>query len=194
MTDERAPLWGPAAGCGAPCCRLPPAAADRTATVELQDVSRWYGNVVAVNDVSFALGPGITGLLGPNGAGKAPCPLLSGCSAVGGPGGIAASRRGGDPEVYRQSGLVPEREAVFPFLTGLDSPVQCPSPGAGGSRQAAARAIHTVDLTEAADRPIAIYSKGMRHRAKVAIRPRPRPARAAARRAFNGMDPRSGCT
>ena len=39
-------------------------------TVEVGNVSRWYGNVVAVNDVSFSLGPGITGLLGPNGAGK----------------------------------------------------------------------------------------------------------------------------
>ena len=36
----------------------------------VEHVSRWYGNVVAVNDISFALGPGVTGLLGPNGAGK----------------------------------------------------------------------------------------------------------------------------
>ena len=36
----------------------------------MKNVSRWYGNVVAVNDISFDLGPGITGLLGPNGAGK----------------------------------------------------------------------------------------------------------------------------
>jgi ABC-type transport system involved in cytochrome bd biosynthesis fused ATPase/permease subunit len=40
------------------------------ARVELADVSRWYGNVVAVNGVTFSLGPGVTGLLGPNGAGK----------------------------------------------------------------------------------------------------------------------------
>ena len=68
MTDERTPLWGPAAG-RAPSLR-PPRPLDPTATVELQDVSRWYGNVVAVNDISFILRPGITGLLGPNGAGK----------------------------------------------------------------------------------------------------------------------------
>jgi ABC-2 type transport system ATP-binding protein len=43
-----------------------------TASVELENASRWYGNVVAVNDISFSLSPGITGLLGPNGAGKAP--------------------------------------------------------------------------------------------------------------------------
>ena len=48
----------------------PDGAASPTATIEAVNVSRWYGNVVAVNDVSFSLGPGITGLLGPNGAGK----------------------------------------------------------------------------------------------------------------------------
>ena len=40
------------------------------AAVELANVSRWYGNVVAVNDISFRLDGGVTGLLGPNGAGK----------------------------------------------------------------------------------------------------------------------------
>ena len=47
-----------------------PAAARTVPAIELEHVSRWYGNVVAVNDISFALGPGVTGLLGPNGAGK----------------------------------------------------------------------------------------------------------------------------
>ena len=42
----------------------------RVPAIELEHVSRWYGNVVAVNDITFALGPGVTGLLGPNGAGK----------------------------------------------------------------------------------------------------------------------------
>ena len=41
-----------------------------TPALAVDHVSRWYGNVVAINDVSFALGPGVTGLLGPNGAGK----------------------------------------------------------------------------------------------------------------------------
>ena len=39
-------------------------------TIQLDNVSRWYRNVVAVNDVSMTIGPGVTGLLGPNGAGK----------------------------------------------------------------------------------------------------------------------------
>ena len=53
--------------------RPPPARVrprSRRPALEVEHVSRWYGNVVAVNDISFALGPGVTGLLGPNGAGK----------------------------------------------------------------------------------------------------------------------------
>ena len=38
--------------------------------IELTNVSRWYGNLVAVNDITMRIGPGVTGLLGPNGAGK----------------------------------------------------------------------------------------------------------------------------
>src|SRR5690606_5761380 len=46
----------------------PPAV--RSCELVLENVSRWYGNVVAVNGVSMKVGPGVTGLLGPNGAGK----------------------------------------------------------------------------------------------------------------------------
>jgi ABC-2 type transport system ATP-binding protein len=38
--------------------------------IQIKNVSRWYGNVVAVNDITMDIGPGVTGLLGPNGAGK----------------------------------------------------------------------------------------------------------------------------
>ena len=41
--------------------------------IEVSNVSRWYGNVVAINDISMSIGPGVTGLLGPNGAGNRPC-------------------------------------------------------------------------------------------------------------------------
>ena len=84
--------------------------------------ARWYGNVVAVNDVSFTLGAGVTGLLGPNGAGKTTVlHMLAGFLAPSA-GRVRVLGRGPhrDPSVYRQIGLVPEREAVYPFLTGLD--------------------------------------------------------------------------
>src|SRR5450759_5472450 len=98
----------------------PPGSTATLAPIEVHNVSRWYGNVVAVNDISFSLGAGITSLLGPNGAGKSTLlHLMSGLLrpssgqvfVAGGP----AWRR---PELYRQVGLVPERESVYAFLTG----------------------------------------------------------------------------
>ncbi|HET9521386.1 MAG TPA: ABC transporter ATP-binding protein [Candidatus Limnocylindrales bacterium] len=163
------------------------------APISLDRVSRWYGNVVAVNDISFALSPGVTGLLGPNGAGKTTllhmlAGLLKPSSGTVRVGGHIAWR---NPDVYRSVGLVPEREAVQPFLTGREfarmaaSLQRLPDPDA-----AAARAISTVDLEAAADRPVGTYSKGMRQRAKIAAALVHDPAILLLDEPFNGMDPR----
>ncbi len=166
---------------------------DPDAAVELQDVSRWYGNVVAVNDISFVLSRGITGLLGPNGAGKSTLLHLmagllrpsAGRVVVGG------APAWGDPAIYRRIGLVPEREAVYPFLSGrefvlLNARLQgLPDPGA-----AADRAIAIVELSDAQDRPIGGYSKGMRQRAKIAGALVHDPPILLLDEPFNGMDPR----
>ena len=78
-------------------------------TLVLDQVSRWYGNVVAVNDVTMRIGPGITGLLGPNGAGKSTLiHLMSGFLAP----SSGSVTLGGEPtwhheQVYRRIGLVP---------------------------------------------------------------------------------------
>jgi len=168
---------------------------DRVEAVELANVSRWYGNVVAVNDISFTLKGGVTGLLGPNGAGKSTILHMvagflapsSGTVTVGG----APSWR--HPEMYRRIGLVPEREAVYPFLTGREFAVanarlQGMTPAEAG--QAGARAIGLVELDDAADRPIGTYSKGMRQRAKVAAALVHDPPILLLDEPFNGMDPR----
>ena len=98
----------------------PAGSAAAGAAIELSEVSRWYGNVVAVNEVSFALGPGVTGLLGPNGAGKST--LLHMMAGLLRPshGEVRVFGRSTwrDPGIYRQVGLVPEREAVHAYLTG----------------------------------------------------------------------------
>jgi ABC-2 type transport system ATP-binding protein len=172
------------------------AAADNNdVAVELANVSRWYGNVVAVNDISFRLDGGVTGLLGPNGAGKSTILHMvagflapsSGSVTVGG----APSWR--HPEMYRRIGLVPEREAVYPFLTGREFAVanarlQGMAPSAAA--EAAARAIGLVELEDAADRAIGTYSKGMRQRAKVAAALVHDPPILLLDEPFNGMDPR----
>jgi ABC-2 type transport system ATP-binding protein len=162
-------------------------------TVQLISASRWYGNVVAVNDISFDLGAGITGLLGPNGAGKSTIlHMLAGFLRP----SNGDVRVFGEPAwrntgMYRRVGLVPEREAVYGFLTGRQFVElaarlhQLPDPAA-----AAARAIQAVDMEAAAGRDTGGYSKGMKQRIKVAAALVHDPQVLLLDEPFNGADPR----
>jgi ABC-2 type transport system ATP-binding protein len=159
----------------------------------VEHVSRWYGNVVAVNDITFGLGPGVTGLLGPNGAGKTTLlHLLAGLlEPSAGTVSVAGQHAWANPSVYRHLGLVPEREAVHGYLTGhefvlLNARLQ----GLADVDAAVARAITTVDLAAAAHRPIGTYSKGMRQRIKLAGALVHDPPILLLDEPFNGMDPR----
>jgi ABC-2 type transport system ATP-binding protein len=161
--------------------------------ITLAEVSRWYGNVVAVNDVSFEVGAGITGLLGPNGAGKTTLlHMMAGFLAPSaGDVRIDDSPTWRHPEVYRRIGFVPEREAVHPFLTGrqfVHSSARLQ--GVDDADAATERAIDMVDLREASGRAIGGYSKGMRQRVKVAASLVHDPAVLILDEPFNGMDPR----
>jgi ABC-2 type transport system ATP-binding protein len=163
--------------------------------VEVANASRWYGNVVAVNDVSFRLDGGITGLLGPNGAGKSTIlHMIAGFLAPSsGSVTVAGSPTRGHPELFRRIGLVPESEAVYPFLTGRQF-VVANARLQGMSREAAAaaasRAIEHVEMGPAQDRAIGTYSKGMRQRIKVASALVHEPPVLLLDEPFNGMDPR----
>ena len=177
----------------APPAPAPAAVPPRVPVIELEHVSRWYGNVVAVNDITFALGPGVTGLLGPNGAGKSTLlHLLAGLLAPSaGTAKILGQPAFGHPEVYRQVGLVPEREAVPGFLSGTEFVrYNAELQGLEDVDGAAERAMATVELTEAADRPLRTYSKGMRQRAKIAAALVHEPRILLLDEPFNGMDPR----
>ena len=135
----------------------------------------------------------MTGLLGPNGAGKSTLlHLMAGLLAPSAGRvlvqGATAWRR---PEMYRHIGLVPERETVHAYLTGLEfARLNARLQGVADPDAAAARAIATVDLTDAADRPIGTYSKGMRQRAKIAGALVHDPSILLLDEPFNGMDPR----
>jgi ABC-2 type transport system ATP-binding protein len=161
--------------------------------IEVVNVSRWYGNIVAVNDISFALGPGITGLLGPNGAGKSTMlHMLSGfLQPSSGELRVFGESAWENPGMYRRIGLVPEREAVYPFLTGhefvlLAAQLQrLPNP-----EEAARRAIAMVELEDAADRATGGYSKGMKQRVKIAAALVHDPEILLLDEPFNGADPR----
>jgi ABC-2 type transport system ATP-binding protein len=162
-------------------------------SIELRNVSRWYGNVVAVNDITMSIGPGVTGLLGPNGAGKSTVlHLIAGFLA---PSrgkltvGTAAPWR--NPEIYRTVGLVPERDSVYAFLTGEDFVRSTAKLHRLADPEAAARrAIAIVDMAAAQERRISTYSKGMRQRIKVAAALVHDPEVLLLDEPFNGMDPR----
>ncbi|HET6479008.1 MAG TPA: ABC transporter ATP-binding protein [Actinoplanes sp.] len=161
--------------------------------VELENVSRWYGNVVAVNDISMTLQPGVTGLLGPNGAGKTTVlHMMAGFLAPSkGAVTIDNSPTWRNPGIYRTLGLVAEREAVHGFLSAYEFVLACakmqklPDPAA-----ATARALSLVEMTDAQDRRIETFSKGMRQRTRVAAALVHEPQVLLLDEPFNGMDPR----
>jgi ABC-2 type transport system ATP-binding protein len=180
----------PVAAAAAPSVNPGPVAAP---AIHLAHAARWYGNVVAVNDVSFSLGAGVTGLLGPNGAGKTTLlHMLAGFLAPSAGTVLVLGRSPHrDPSVYRQIGLVPEREAVYPFLTGLEYvKFNARLQGMRDPDRAARAAIARVGLDDAMDRQIGGYSKGMRQRVKVAGSLVHDPQVLLLDEPFNGMDPR----
>ncbi|MFG2224778.1 ABC transporter ATP-binding protein [Streptomyces sp. NPDC048644] len=160
-------------------------------TLQIDHVSRWFGNVVAVNDITMTIAPGVTGLLGPNGAGKS--------TLINMMGGFLAPSNGTvtldgttvwrNERSYRHIGIVPEREAMYDFLTGREF-VVANAELHGLGRADAARALGTVEMEYAQDRKISTYSKGMRQRVKMASALVHDPSVLLLDEPFNGMDPR----
>ena len=142
-----------------------------SSTVSVEGVSKWFGNVVAVNDVSFEIRPGVTGLLGPNGAGKTTLlRMMCGLSSVSeGEVRVLGVDPRDDESIYSRIGIMSEHESAYEFMTGsryvefaaalkgVDDPI--------GS---AIGAVETVNLQDAADRKISTYSRGMKQRIRLA--------------------------
>jgi len=144
-----------------------------TAIIATEKLSKWYGQVSGLNDVTVSVPPGITGLLGPNGAGKSTfMKLVTGqlrpskgtVRVLGGP-------IWKNPAAYFRIGFCPEQDAFYDRMTGLEwvaALVRLNGLGEREADQAARRALEAVDLMDAADRKIGAYSKGMRQRVKLA--------------------------
>ena len=150
---------------------LPGLAPGEQPVVTLEAVAKWYGDVVAVSDLSFGIGAGVTGLLGPNGAGKSTIlNMIAGLLAPSA-GTVSVLQRSvrGNPGMYRHVGLAGEQETLYGPLTGREFVrfnailQKLPDPDA-----ATERVITLVEMREAADRSLGGYSKGMRQRIKVA--------------------------
>ena len=140
-------------------------------TIEAMDLSKWYGDVVAVSGVSFQVFPGVTALLGPNGAGKSTVlKMIAGLiRPSAGRVTVFGETLRADPGLFSRIGLVAEQESLYPQLSGrefvrLNARLQhVRNPNA-----ATTRALEIVGLEDAADRLTGGYSKGMRQRAKIA--------------------------
>jgi ABC-2 type transport system ATP-binding protein len=162
-------------------------------TLSIDHVSRWFGNVVAVNDVTMTIGPGVTGLLGPNGAGKST--LINMMAGFLAPSTGSVTLDGAtiwrNEQVYREIGIVPEREAMYDFLTAREFVVaNAELHGLANPGEAARKALATVEMEYAQDRKVATYSKGMRQRVKMASALVHEPSVLLLDEPFNGMDPR----
>jgi ABC-2 type transport system ATP-binding protein len=144
-----------------------------TSPIELVRASRWYGQVIALNDVTVSIGPGVTGLLGPNGAGKSTfLKLASGQLAPSqGEVRVLGVPAWGCPEVFHRVGLCPETDAFWEHLTGMQFLVgllRLTGFDDAECRRRAEGVLAVVDLAGARDRKIGGYSKGMRQRIKLA--------------------------
>ena len=138
-----------------------------------EHLSKWYGEVSGLNDVSVAIPRGITGLLGPNGAGKSTFMKLATGQLAPSTGTIRVLGEPvwSNPALYARLGYCPDQDAFYDRMTGrrwLEALVRLNGLSPADASAAATRALEVVGLVEAADRRIGGYSKGMRQRVKLA--------------------------
>lgn len=161
--------------------------------IRVNGVSRWFGSVVAVSDVTFDVTPGITGLLGPNGAGKTT--LLRMMT------GLAATSTGtitmfgqhvrDNPPLYRRIGVMSEHETVYDFMTGREFVAMMGRiRNVENIEKATDRSIELVDLVDAQHRQMKTYSRGMRQRMRLAAMLVHDPEVLILDEPLNGADPR----
>jgi ABC-2 type transport system ATP-binding protein len=138
-----------------------------------EHLSKWYGQVIGLNDVSVSVPTGITGLLGPNGAGKSTfMKLVTGqLKPSKGTVVVLGEPIWGNPKLYSRIGFCPEQDAFYDRMTGLEWVSALVRLNGYDEKQASGAARHAlemVDLIDAADKKIGAYSKGMRQRVKLA--------------------------
>ncbi len=141
--------------------------------VAAEQLSKWYGQVIGLNDVSVTVPAGITGLLGPNGAGKSTfLKLITGqLKPSKGRIQVLGEPIWDNPALYFNIGFCPEQDSFYERMTGLEwvtALVRLNGYGEKDADAAAHRALEQVELLDAKDKKIGAYSKGMRQRVKLA--------------------------
>jgi len=144
-----------------------------SAVIVTQNLSKWYGNVLGLSDVSLEVEPGITGLLGPNGAGKSTfLKLLTGQIKPSiGTATVCGERVKNNPALFYRIGFCPEQDSFYEELTGwefLTRLLELHGFPRSEVRRLAEKALRIVELFWDKDRLIRAYSRGMRQRLKVA--------------------------
>ena len=162
--------------------------------VATDHLSKWYGHVSGLNDVTIALPDGITGLLGPNGAGKSTfMKVVTGqLRPSAGTVRVFGEPIWGNPSQYRRLGFCPEQDAFYERMTGLEwvaALARLHGMEEASAVAAARRALEKVDLLDVADRKIGAYSKGMRQRVKLAQAIAHDPQLLILDEPLSGMDP-----
>jgi ABC-2 type transport system ATP-binding protein len=162
--------------------------------VAAEHVSKWYGQVIGLNDVTVTVPAGITGLLGPNGAGKSTFMKLITGQLKPSKGAISVLGQPiwRNPAVYFRIGFCPEQDAFYDRMTGLEwvtALVSLNGVSESTAREMAHRALERVELTDAAGKKIGAYSKGMRQRVKMAQALAHDPELLILDEPLSGMDP-----
>lgn len=162
--------------------------------ITLQNASRWYGQVIGLNDVSCEIGPGLTALLGMNGAGKSTMMrMITGqLRPTTGSVSVLGMQPFANPDVFRKLGYCPEIDNFYERMTGRQFVTYMARLSGYGPKEAAARTasmLERVGMADRADRKIQGYSKGMRQRIKLAQAMLHDPDVILLDEPLNGLDP-----
>lgn len=165
-----------------------------TAVIQTQNLSKWYGNVLGLSDVTLQIEPGITGILGPNGAGKSTfLKLITGQIKPNiGRVTIHGQKVWNNYALFAQIGFCPEQDSFYEELTGwqfLTNLLKLHHFSPEEIKEKAEKALDIVELTKDKDRVIRSYSRGMRQRLKVAQSIAHDPDIIILDEPLNGLDP-----
>ncbi len=162
--------------------------------IAVQNLSKWYGQVIGVNNLSFSLHPGVTGFLGPNGAGKTTLIRLLTGQLKPSKGSVIINEENvwNAHRVMKAVGYCPEMDAFWNYLTGRQfvyAMVRLHGFSDSEAREKTEHALKIVNMEEAQNKRIGGYSKGMRQRIKIAQAIAHDPEILFLDEPLNGMDP-----